>query len=351
MPDSHLWVTILAGGSGTRFWPASTPRRPKQLLALAGRRTLIQDTLERALGLVPETRIRILCGRHLLGPFQAALGGLDPEVFLVEPEARGTGPVLAWAAWLLSRLDPDAVMVSLHADHSIQPVASFQTLMRAGAKAARDTDALFTVAVPPSRPETGYGYIEPGEAVPAPTGLDAFRVRSFVEKPDRETARKYVEKGFLWNSGIFLWRAAVFLEEVRAVNPEIGDLLNLLEAGDVSGFFRRAPVMSVDKGVLERSSRVVSLRADFRWDDVGGWEALARTREPDADGNVLVGPVQSYDSGNNIVMAEDGTIVLFGVQGLTVVRSGSVVLVADRSRTPDLKELLETLPPELRDPD
>jgi len=252
---------------------------------------------------------------------------------------------------LLHREDPDAILVSLHADHAIRPAEAFHSLIRAGAARARTTDALFTVAVVPSRPETGFGYIEPGEILPPEYGAEAFRVRSFVEKPDADTAVRYLERGYLWNSGIFLWRASLFLEEVREVAPELGNLIPLLDDGDVEGFFRQSPSISVDRAVLERSSRVVSLKASFHWDDVGCWEALGRNRSGDEGGNVFVGAVRSLDSRDNVVMAEEGTIVLFGVQGLAVVRSGDIVLVADRARTPNLKALLETLPPELRDPD
>ena len=301
---------------------------------------------------MPEDKIRILTGGHLLSPFRQALGELPPESFLVEPQARGTGPVLAWAAWVISQRDPEAVIVSLHADHSIDPLDSFQTLVREGARVARQTDALFTVAVPPTRPETGYGYIQPGEILSAGgDDVEAFQVRSFVEKPSRDTAQEYLDAGYLWNSGIFIWRASIFLEEVKAVAPELGKLLPLLERGDIEAFFQEAPVVSVDEAVLERSSRVASLRATFRWDDVGSWEALARTRAGDGQGNVLLGSVQAVDSRENVVMAEDGTVVLFGVEGLAVVRSGNIVLVADRAKTPNLKSLLEALPSDLRDPE
>jgi len=307
--------------------------------------------MDRARILVEGGRIRILTGAHLLDPFREALGELDPSSFLVEPRARGTGPVLAWAAWTIAREDPDAVLISLHADHHIGPLDAFRSLMLAGAETARTTDALFTVAVPPTRPETGYGYIRPDEPLPSPPGTDAFRVQSFVEKPDRDTATRYIAEGYLWNSGIFLWRASVFLQEVRAVTPEIGSLFPLLEEGKVAEFFQRVPSISVDEGVLERSSRVAALRATFRWDDVGAWESLSRTRSLDGDGNVLLGSVHARDARGNIVMTEAGTVVLFGVDNLVVVQRGDVVLVVDRGRTPDLKTLLQSLPEHLRDPE
>jgi len=304
------------------------------------------------LGIVPAARIRILTGSHLLEPFEGALQGLAEIRFMVEPRARGTAPVLTWAAWELLKEDPDAVLVSLHADHAIQPREAFQALIRdAGSLAGRER-RLFTVAVPPTRPETGYGYISPGDPIHTREGaLEAFHVRSFVEKPDLETAERYVENGFLWNSGIFLWRADVFLEEVRSVAPELSLLLPLLERGDVEGFFGEAPNISVDEAILERSRRVASVRATFSWDDVGSWEALCRTCPADEDGNVAVGEVHLVEARDNIVMAEEGRTVLFGVEGVVVVRSGDIVLVADRSRTPQLKTLLSALPPNLRNPD
>jgi len=350
-PDPHLWITILAGGAGTRFWPLSTRSRPKQLLPLAGRDPLILDTLTRARLIVPDSRIRILAGRHLVDPFQDTLGDVGTGVFMVEPEAKGTAPALTWAAWTLHREDPDAVMASLHADHNIRPGKAFAGLIRKAADLAWRTSDLFTVAVPPTRPETGYGYIEPGPALPGGEGAGAFRVQSFIEKPDVETAREYLEAGYRWNSGIFIWRVDAFLDEVRAVAPELGDLLPLLDAGEVEAFFEAAPSISVDKAVLERSGRVASVEADFHWDDVGAWESLRRTRSPDEGGNVTLGSVHLKESEDNIVMAEEGTVVLFGVEGLVVVRSGDIFLVAARDRTPDLKELLKDLPEELRDPE
>lgn len=349
-PDPHLWVTILAGGSGTRFWPASTPQRPKQLLPLAGENPLILDTLERAKGVVPENRIRILTGSHLLEPFRKTLGDVADSGFLVEPQAKGTGPVLLWAAWCVCQEDPEAVLVSLHADHAIHPAEAFYSLIREGAALARETEAMFTIAVPPTRPETGYGYIRPGAAIPWQGEADAFRVQEFVEKPDRPKAEEYVAAGYLWNSGIFLWKASVFMDEARRVAPELSGLIPLLEENRVEEFFERAPVVSVDEAILEKSPNVASLRATFQWDDVGAWEALARTRQPDEDGNVLLGDAEAVESNENIVMIEEGAAVLFGVEGLVVVRSGDLILVADRKRTPDLKSLLKALPPDFGDP-
>ena len=223
--DDHVWVTVLAGGVGSRFWPVSTPERPKQLLPLAGDRPLISDTVERAQALVPAERIRILAGEHLAIPFRSVLD-LPETSYWIEPRARGTAPVLAWAAWRLVRIDSEAVMVSLHADHLIRPLEAFQKTLDTAVEVARRDELLVTVGAVPDRIETGYGHVEPGEALATPHPATAYRVHAFHEKPDLETARRYVDEGYLWNTGIFVWRAALLLEEIDRHAPEIGECLH-----------------------------------------------------------------------------------------------------------------------------
>ena len=348
--DPHVYVTVLAGGIGSRFWPASTPSRPKQLLPLASDEPLIVDTVNRALGLVPEERIRILASDRLTEPILEVLPGLGREAFMVEPQARGTGPVLAWAAWEIAKIDPAAVIVSLHADHIIKPRAAFLQLLRDAAELARETGRLFTVSVLPSRPETGYGYIEPGEPLVTPAGVQAFAVGAFHEKPDIETAHRYIDEGHFWNSGIFVWTASAFLSEVRAVAPEIGDLLPLIDDESPEAFFAQVPNVTVDVAVLERSARVASVTATFDWDDMGSWEGLTRSREADPHGNVVVGSGHIVDSKRNVIYTEGGTVATFGVNDLVVVQCGDITLVSTKERAPDLKRLLEQLPSSVREP-
>ena len=350
-PDPHLRIVILAGGIGSRFWPASTPSRPKQLLPLSSPRPLIVETVERGLKLVSPDRLRILAGHHLLEPFQRVLSQDAEDLFWIEPRPRGTAPVLVWAAHRMAQEDPDAVMVSLHSDHFLDPPQAFLDLLPRAAALARQHDLLLTTAVPPDRPETGYGYLRPGEPLDAPSGPRAWRVGAFVEKPDRETAARYLEQGYLWNSGIFIWTVRRFLEEVRLHAPEIGDLLPLLDEGRDEDFFRDVSPISVDEAVLERSGRVGTVEATFRWDDVGNWASLGRTREADGAGNVMEGRAWAVDSQRNIVWSEDGSVVLFGVQDLVVARSGPITLVTHRDRAPSLKELVGRLPPELQAPE
>lgn len=334
---------MLAGGIGSRFWPVSTRERPKQLLPLASPNPLIVDTVERARALVDDRRIRILAGEHLASPFRRALPDLPDEAYLVEPEARGTCPVLAWAAWEVARLDPEAVLVSLHSDHLIRPLDGFRDTVRAAAALAREQELLVTIGIVPDRVETGYGHIQLGERLAADPAAEAHRVEAFHEKPDAATARRYVDAGYLWNSGIFVWKARTFLNEVARHAPEVAACLPLLESGGAEAFFREVPVCVVDTAVMERSDRVGCVRATFAWDDVGSWESLARTREPDAAGNVSVGEARFVDATGNVVFSEEGEVVLFGVDDLVVVRTAERTLVLPRSRAADLKVLLKAL--------
>lgn len=342
LADEHVWVVVLAGGIGSRFWPVSTRERPKQVLPLAGDRPLIADTIDRARALAPDERIRILAGEHLARPLHAALEGFPAEGLWIEPRARGTAPVLAWAAHRIAALDPDAVMVSLHADHLIRPLDAFRETVRAAVEVARQRHLLVCVGAVPDRVETGYGHVEPGEAISVAGDAKAYRVRAFHEKPDPATARRYVKAGYLWNTGIFVWKASVLLDEIAAHAPELHEHLPLLKESDAA-FFDAVPVSVIDTAVMERSERVGTVGATFAWDDVGSWEAISRTRAPDAAGNVMVGSGQAVDARGNVVFAETGRVVLFGTEDLVVVRTDDLTLVLPRGRAADLKRLLGEL--------
>lgn len=348
-PDPHLWTTILAGGIGSRFWPASTPARPKQLLPLGSDEPLVVDTLERARALCDDARIRVLARADLMDALRNVLPRMPAPTWMIEPRPRGTGPALAWAAATLHREDPEAVLVSLHSDHVIRPLDRFAAVVRAAADVARREEMLVTLGIEPDRPETGYGYIQPGEALDAPGDAEAWRVAEFHEKPDPETAGRYVDAGYLWNTGIFVWPAAVLLDEVRAHAPGIAEHLGRLEVGDTRGFFEAVDPVSIDVAVLERSRRVGVVRAAFEWDDVGTWTALARTHEADERGNVRVGGGSVIGGRDNIVYADDAPVVLWGVDDLVVVRTEGMTLVTKRETVADLKDLLSLLPRTLRD--
>lgn len=337
----------MAGGVGSRFWPVSTPTRPKQLLPLASDRPLIADTVRRVLSLVPHDHIRILTGAHLAQPILSVVGDLSDDQMMVEPFARGTGPVLAWAAAEIYRRDPDAVMASLHSDHVIEPDSALQEEILAAAQCAAKYQRLICIGITPTRPETGYGYIKPGARLGEE--FDAYEVQQFVEKPDPEMATQYVQRGYVWNSGIFVWPVKLFLDEIRKHSKEIAPVLPAAMAGDTTTFFDKVGNISVDQAVFERSDRVAVMPATFRWDDVGTWDAVGRTRSRDEGGNVRVGNVDMVETTNTIAWAESGTVVTFGVDDLVIVRTPDVTFVTHRDRTAELKTMLDQISPALRE--
>lgn len=343
-PEAGLWAVILAGGVGSRFWPVSTPARPKQLLPLAGDDPLITQTVARIAPLVGLERIRILTGASLAAPILGAVPELGSQGLLIEPCARGTAPVLAWAAHAIARTDPDAVMASLHADHRIEPPEAFRATISAAARHARSEQRLFTIGAAPTRPETGYGYIRTGAAISAD---GAWVVDRFVEKPDRATAERYIAEGYLWNTGLFVWPVSLLLAQLKQHTPELAPLLPLLDEGRVEEYFERAPTLSIDHGLLERSDRVGVVRATFDWDDVGAWDALARTRPADGRGNVGIGRTHFVDADGCIAWAEEGDVVVFGARDMVVVQANGVTFVAPRELAPDLKRMLAALPDRL----
>ncbi|UCF20581.1 MAG: mannose-1-phosphate guanylyltransferase [Gemmatimonadota bacterium] len=341
------WVVLLAGGIGSRFWPASTPARPKQFLPLASDRPLIVETYERACALASASNVLIVAGEHLSPHLQRDLPGLQPDQLLLEPQAKGTAPALAWAASeILARAqNPDrTVMISLHSDHVIRPLNRFLATLELAIRGAGDLNRLLTVGIRPSRPETGYGYIEAG----AELRPGIFEVSRFVEKPDRATAEGYVAAGFVWNSGMFLWRPQVLLSELAARTPELADELASLQAGDTARFFGAVPTLTIDHGLMERSPNIAVVRADFEWDDVGAWAALLRVRDLDDHGNLLVDAAHAVDCRDCLLWAEDGPVVAFGLEDIVVVRASGVTFVSTRERAVDLKNLLAQLPDDLR---
>jgi mannose-1-phosphate guanylyltransferase len=338
------WAVLLAGGSGTRFWPLSTPQNPKQLLPLAGSGTSAEESVERLTGLIARDRTLVVAGSALAPRLQAALQ-LPPENILVEPRAASTAPALIWATWEARRRDPGAEVLSLHADWAVGDAAAFRRTADAALETARRHDRLVTVGVVPSRPETGYGYIVPGP----PLDQQARTVARFSEKPDAATALDLMAAGALWNSGLFAWTAHRLLAEVEAHTPEVAHALPALEAGDVARFFREVTPISIDVGLLERSGAVAVVTGSFAWDDVGTWQALARVRPKDPEGNVVVGEGFLRDSHDCVVWTEGDPVVLFGVKDLVVVHANGRILVMPTERAAAMKQLLDAMPPRIRD--
>ena len=338
------WAVILAGGSGTRFWPLSSPAHPKQLLPLVGSRSTAEETLDRLSGFIPLSRVIVVTGRDLAQPLSARLG-LSADNLLIEPRPASTGPALVWATHEIQRRDKDAGIIAMHADWAVGDSAVFVRTAQVALDAARRHDRLITVGVVPSRPDTSYGYIVPG----SPLDAGARAVGRFVEKPEAGAALDLMADGALWNSGLFAWTASRLLAEVLAHTPEISRFLDRLDQGDVTGFFAGLTAVSIDVGVLERSEKVAVVPGHFDWDDVGTWEALARVRPLDRSGNVTAGPVSLVDASDCIVWSDGIPIVVSGTRDLVVVSANNRILVISRAKALELKLVLEKLPSEVRE--
>jgi mannose-1-phosphate guanylyltransferase len=338
------WAVILAGGSGTRFWPLSTPEHPKQLLPLAGTTSTAEEAIDRLTGLIPRERILVVTGPALAPQLQQKLN-LSPANVLVEPRAASTAPALIWATAEAQRRDPDAEVLSLHADWAVGDAAAFRRTADSALTTARQYGRLVTVGVVPSRPETGYGYIVPGP----PLGDGARMVARFSEKPDAATALDLMAAGALWNSGLFAWTADRLLAEAETHTPEVSSHLSALRSGDIETFFREVTPISIDVGLLERSGAVAVVSGAFAWDDIGTWQALTRVRPKDPNGNVVVGRAFMHNSEDCIVWAEQDTVVLSGVQDLIVVQANGRILVMPTEHAASMKQLLDALPAEIRD--
>jgi mannose-1-phosphate guanylyltransferase len=339
------WAAVLAGGSGTRFWPLSSPAQPKQFLPLAGDRPLLVEAVARLDGLIPADRILVVTGLAHTARTRALLPQLAPAQVLAEPRAASTAPALAWATSAARARDPDATVLSLHADWWVGDASAFRATAGRALAAAERHDVLVTVGVVPTRPDTGYGYIEPGPEIEP----GVRRVARFTEKPDAARAAKLVADGALWNSGLFAWTARRFFAETMAHAPELAPHLERLADGDVAGFFAAVTPIAVDVSHFERSARVAVLPGAFPWDDVGTWAALGRVRGAAADDNVTVGPAFLRDTAGSVVWTDGDPVVVDGVRDVVVVRAHGRVLVTTRERASQLKELLERVPPWVRE--
>jgi len=334
-----VWAAILAGGSGRRFWPLSTPTRPKQLLPLVGEGPLLAQAVSRLEGLVPAERILILTAPFLVDQVAAVVPAVPRAHVFAEPRAASTAPALAWAAHWIARQDPGAQMLSLHADWAVGDERAFRSAARTALGVAQEYDVLVTVGVKPTRNDTGYGYIVPGK----PLGT-ARSVRRFVEKPSTARAALLRQRGALWNTGLFAWGVARFLGEAGAYARELKGGWPALAGGDVAGFFAGVRPVAVDVAVLERTKRLAVVSGTFRWDDIGSWDALLRIRKTDARGNVVVGNATVADDVTGcVIWSENEHLAVAGVEDMVVVRANGHTLVIPTGRADQLKQLVQHL--------
>lgn len=344
-----LHTVIMAGGSGTRFWPQSRRALPKQFLTLGSERTLIQQTADRCLPLSATDRVWVVTGAQYGDETYRQLPWMPSDQLLIEPCARNTAPCIGLAAIQLLARDPDATMLVVPADHLIQPAAAFQAAVQhAAAFVSQNPDQLVLFGVPPTSPATGFGYIEQGATIPNHT--ECYRVASFREKPDRDTALRYLAAGtFLWNCGIFVWKAQTLLQALAQWQPALhAGLLRLAAVLNSTTWtstlaveFPQFPSLSIDYAVLEHAVNVCVLPAPFVWDDVGSWDALARMVPADAEGNTLDGLHCGVDTRRCIVRSSSSHLIAtVGVNDLLIVHTPEITLVADRRDETAVKRLL-----------
>ena len=336
------WAVVLAGGVGSRFWPLSTPERPKQLLPLISDKPLLVDSIDRLGPIVDPDHTLVLTNENLVQSIRKLLPGIPKKNIIAEPRPAGTAAALTWAAVSIERRDgADATMISVHADWFIGDDARFREALLQAEETAQRTHSLVLVGVVPTRPDQGFGYIQPA----SPDRKGGSPVKRFVEKPDRARAEKLRSEGYLWNSGIFVWTVGDFLTEVKQHTPELAKALSLDSDAEAPEFFASvAKSVSVDVGVLERSKNVTVLPGDFGWDDIGTWAALGRVRDKDEFGNVTMGDVHILDCTDNVVQTDSGTVVIYGVDNLVIVVHDDLTLVTTREKAADLKRLVESLP-------
>lgn len=348
-----LHVVIMAGGVGTRFWPRSRALMPKQLLNIVGERTMIEQTFGRVRSLVPPERILIVTNETQAEAVSRQLPEIPKANILIEPVGRNTAPCIGLAALHIQKKDPEGVMAVLAADHLIQPEGDFCRVIRSAAEVAEKTKAVVTLGIVPTRPETGYGYIQflENEFLEA-AGDKAHRVKTFAEKPNLDTAKRFVKAGdFLWNSGMFIWKASVILKLIETFIPDLHD--GLSEIAPVIGksdydktlgrVYHTLKGISIDYGVMERTKDVYVIRCQFQWNDVGSWEEVFRLSPKDANGNAVTGKSVCIDSNNSLIYSPDKTVALVGLTDLIVVETGDALLICPRDRAQDVKKIVEEL--------
>lgn len=354
----NFWAVIPAGGSGTRLWPLSRSARPKFLLPLLGKDSLLQQTYDRLTRLTIPSRILVVCGPAHAAAIARQLPDLPTENIIVEPSPNGTGPALALASALIQRRDPRAVMGSFAADHDVVALDAFCDAVRAAVATAELGD-LVTIGLTPTRAETGYGYIERTDDIrlETPTGT-AYRAARFVEKPEQERAERYVASGkFLWNASMFFWRVDALAAEIRRLQPEISagvrKIASAWESREQERITARVwaslPNVTIDHGIMEKATRVAVIPAEMGWSDVGDWHGLGELIEQDDLGNSVRGDLVQIDTVNSVVWSESRRMVAtVGLDNVIVVDTDDALLVIDRNRSQDVRQIVDLLKEAMR---
>lgn len=350
-------VLIMAGGKGERFWPLSRLKRPKQLLPITGGEPMIVETINRILPLTSPDEIFIITNKVQRDPIIELLPDIPPENIIGEPVGKNTAPCIGFAAALTYfKYGKDKPMIVLSADNHVQKTDIYREILKSAVARAEKEEALLTLGITPSRPDTGYGYIEMGEKVDNIEGKPIHNVNQFLEKPDLDTAKDFVAKGnYYWNSGMFIWRCGVVLEEFKKSLPQSYKILmdqeNLLKEGKMDqameAAYPKVDAISIDFGIMEHAKKVEVIPTDVGWDDVGAWPVLERLHKADKDGNISLNPTLVYQTENCIFAGEGGEnpplIVSLGVKDLVVVQTSDAILIAHKDKLDDIKKVVKDL--------
>jgi len=349
---NHVYAVIMAGGVGSRFWPRSREKSPKQLLEIFGSRTMIQNTVTRLEQIVPASNTIVVTNTLQYEDVLNNLPMVPPENVLAEPVGRNTAPCVGLAASLIEGRDPEGVMITLPADHLIHNEEEFRRIVQLAVTVATETEGLLTIGIKPTHPETGFGYIQysEDETNESHRSQGIFRVKTFAEKPNLETADRFLKSGdFLWNSGMFVWKASAILKEIAIHLPELHEQLLVLkksfgtpkQAGSLEQAYGLIRSISIDYGVMEKAGNVFVVKGDFGWSDVGSWDEVVRLSPKDEHGSSVKGLVISRNARNNYVDAGSRIVAVVGVEDLIIISTEDAVLICRKGQSQDVKEIVD----------
>lgn len=348
---ANLWAVILAGGYGTRFWPLSRMKRPKQFLPIVSEKPMVQETIERILPLVSPERIIAIAPKDLISVLKKETSKYKGIKIIEEPSGKNTAPSIILACTFISKLDDDPTVIVLPSDHFIGNKEEFLRAVNASFHLSRDVESLFTFGIKPSSPETGFGYIQINrEKLRSYEGEKFFEVLRFVEKPTRQTAEEYLRSGdYFWNSGMFLWRISVFKESLKRYAPEYYEIYEELEKvslnqkSKVLEIWDKIKPLSIDYALMERASSILMVRADFDWSDVGSWNSLYQIWGTDSEENSFKGEVYAIDSSGCLVFSGDKIVSLIGLKDIIVINTEDALLVCHRDHVQKVREIVDAL--------